>query len=145
MLWFYETGDETVHIGNMPENELFEDHNIVLGSVNTALSKETLSRFGVTEIPCFIFLHKGQFYRYPIFITEYNWEAIISFVLEGYRNVPAEDVPPPRTEFDRMIEFFLSKHGLPLWIGLGFFLVLFMLYDTLIPPAVKSKKTEKES
>lgn len=148
LIWFHVRGDETRIHGDMPEDDFWQSHNIVLGSVNADLmADETMERFslGKDELPLFLFLHRGKLYRYPSPSpsSQFQWKDLTEFVLGGYRLVKEEKVPPPMSEFTRIMRQLAGPVGMPLRIGLVLIVVIFILYTSLISyftgHSVKSK------
>ncbi|CAH0394738.1 unnamed protein product [Bemisia tabaci] len=71
----------------------------------------TCRRFGVFEVPVFIFFRHGKLYRYNL--SKLDAKSLVQFASDWYRNVRAEPVPHPKTPFDdftQMIADYLKEN-----------------------------------
>jgi hypothetical protein len=124
----------------MPSDEWLAENGIVIGAVNAALARETVERFQIEKLPAFLFIHKGKMFRYPRSDDPYHWDQITEFLLGGFEKVGGHDVPPPKSELQKMWETFKGPAGRPLWYGLTFCFLLFIFYAVYIqPPTIKAK------
>ena len=90
LVWFYDGDhdkDSAAVKGAFPsEGEWLEDH-VVVGSVDAVNEgPKVRERFGIHELPVFVYFHKGHLYRYPIPGSagtaddgSYAWDALRSF------------------------------------------------------------------
>jgi hypothetical protein len=138
LLWFYQTGDRTEIDGEQPTQEFFDDHHIVVGAVNDVFAPDTVERFQLTKlIPVLLFLHRGKFFQYK---GTNDWESIVDYVQGGYRNDVAQTVPPPKSEFQKVLKTLSVHRGLFLCIGLSFVLFVIALYMTFVVPHHRAPK-----
>ncbi|XP_055615727.1 thioredoxin domain-containing protein [Toxorhynchites rutilus septentrionalis] len=74
----------------------------------------TSERFNVKEVPSFIFLRQGKFYRYDI--GKYDIKSFVTFAQDWYKNTTPEKVPVPPTPFDQLVghTVYYLKYGLEL-------------------------------
>nr|XP_029707643.1 thioredoxin domain-containing protein [Aedes albopictus] len=121
----------------------------------------TADRFLVKEVPAFIFLRQGKFYRYEI--KKYDVKSFVSFAQDWYKNASPEKVPVPQSPFDQMVEqavyylknlpeyvnvlkteypaLFYVLAGLIVFVVLGFTAAIVLAVLTRCKAAAKSKKT----
>lgn len=78
-----------------------------VASVNTNYSPETVERFNIRKCPTVIFFRHQKMYRFPL--MDINTGALITFSTGFYVNSKAENVPLPRSSFDKFIEKIVQK------------------------------------
>lgn len=61
----------------------------------------TAERFQVENVPAFVFMRQGKFYKYDI--GKYDIKSFVRFAQDWYKNVTPEKVPVPQTPFDRVL------------------------------------------
>jgi hypothetical protein len=137
LVWFYTTGDQTIIGGEMPDPEFFEERNVVLASVHGALARETSKRFGLVDFPCFLYFSRRKMFRYS---GELEWDAIAEFLA----SVPDEAgvaVPPPRSEFAKLLEV-LHETRVAHLLGASMVLVvvLFVVYARIVAQSMERIK-----
>lgn len=123
--------------------------------------RTTADRFLVKEVPAFIFLRQGKFYRYEI--KKYDVKSFVTFAQEWYKNTSPEKVPVPQSPFDQIVEqavhylkklpeyvnvlkteypaLFYVMFGLLVFVVLGFTAAIVLAVLTRCKAAAKSKKT----
>lgn len=144
LIWFYPSGDTTVLDGDLPETDFWTEHNVVLASAHKELSRETVERLSLTyrELPCFVFLHNRKLYHYhgPL-----DWQVLQDFVVGGYQDEEAHDVPPPKSEWRRAIETLQkSIAGHVILAGLVVVFLAFVIY-TLAVVNIMAPQKQKAS
>lgn len=108
----------------------------------------TARRFGVWEVPKFIFFRQGYMYRYSI--HKYDVASFTSFATDWYKNARKETVPVPKSPFDDFLQMIVDYLWDNRWIWkIGFGSVGFTVLSIYIiisklkakPVIKKSKKT----
>lgn len=121
----------------------------------------TADRFLVKEVPSFIFLRQGKFYRYEI--KKYDIKSFVTFAQDWYKNASPEKVPVPQSPFDQTVEqvvhylknlpeyvnmlkeeypaLFYLMIGLSTFVAMGFTTAIVLAVLTRCKAAAKSKKT----
>lgn len=121
----------------------------------------TANRFLVKEVPSFIFLRQGKFYRYEI--KKYDVKSFVTFAQEWYKNATPEKVPVPQSPFDQVVEqavyylktmpdhinvlkseypaIFYVLFALTIFVIFGFTAAIILAVLTRCKAAAKSKKT----
>ncbi|XP_065076160.1 thioredoxin domain-containing protein [Ochlerotatus camptorhynchus] len=124
----------------------------------------TAERFRVNEVPAFIFLRQGKFYRYEI--GKYDIKSFVTFAQDWYKNTTPEKVPVPQSPFDQLVEqavytlknlpefvdvlrtefptWFYIMLGLIVFVVLGFTATIILAIITRCKAAAKSKKTRSK-
>ena len=106
LVWFHATQDRTPIAGEVLAADFWTENHVVLASLDAKKNGSTSTRFGVSKLPMFIFIHKGKYYRLDK--TDegnvYNWEMIQNYVTDSFAKNTAFDIPPPRTTFDEFLE-----------------------------------------
>ncbi|KAK4008185.1 thioredoxin domain-containing protein [Daphnia magna] len=101
----------------------------------------TGSRFGVDQVPAFLFFRQGKIFNYDL--PKLDSKAFQDFALGWYKNVPSKNVPSPKTPFDELVDravFMLKENPLLLpAAGIAFILILMAVGFN----AWKSRKPEK--
>merc|ERR1712083_734153 len=96
------------------------------GRANVArVNKETYGektgrRFGLglDANPAIIYFRLGKMYRYTL--EKFDPESMANFVEGFYKNLPAENIPPPKSPFDDLVQLcvdYLKEY--PLLVGSG--------------------------
>lgn len=111
----------------------------------------TARRFGVWEVPTFIFFRQGYMYRYNI--HKYDVASFTSFVTDWYKNARKEIVPVPKSPFDDFLQMIVDYLRDNPWIWkIGFGSVGFTILSIFIiisklkakkPPVTKKSKKSK--
>lgn len=118
------------------------------------INKQTIGaatgrRFGVWDVPTFIFFRQGKMYRYNI--PKYDVGSFTAFVSDWYKNARMETVPVPKTPFDdftQMVADRLRENPLIWKLGSVFFglcaiyTVISRLKTQKKPEPKKSKKSK---
>lgn len=121
----------------------------------------TADRFLVKDVPSFILLRQGKFYRYEI--KKYDIKSFVTFAQEWYKNTTPEKVPVPQSPFDQVVEqavhylknlpeyvdvlkteyptLFYIMAALIAFVILGFTAAIVLAVLTRCKAAAKSKKT----
>jgi hypothetical protein len=148
LVWFYTTGDDTIIEGEMPDEDFTSEHNLVLATVHGVLAKETAKRFQITEFPCFLYLSRRKMYKYAGDLT---WEALTEFVRTvhegtGAAAAQALDVPPPRSEFVKMVEVLHEARVTHMLFGAFAIIIgLFAMYTRIVAQSMAERIKEKSS
>lgn len=106
----------------------------------------TAKRFKVDQVPEFIFLRMGKFYRYNL--NKFDVESFVGFASSWYNRVAAEKVITPATPFETLLDFIVEKlktfpdSALPVILSAIAFII--MLVVILMLRSSKSKGTVKE-
>jgi len=150
-----EGGDEQGDEDERPEilnDSWWSDHNFVLASVHAQLARDTVKRFSPllggaggdgedTGFPCFLFLHKGKVYKYD---GPLDWNAVGQFLLGGYENSDAFDVPPPRGHVEKFVEVMRETVvGHIVLAGLVVVLFAFVFYTMAVSALLKDERKDK--
>ncbi|PNF30252.1 hypothetical protein B7P43_G01228 [Cryptotermes secundus] len=100
----------------------------------------TSRRFGVWEVPTFIFFRQGYMYRYNI--HKYDVASFTSFVTDWYKNARKEIVPVPKSPFDDFLQMIVDYLRDNPWIWkIGFGSVGFTILSIfIIISKLKAKK-----
>nr|CAG4637112.1 EOG090X0856 [Ceriodaphnia reticulata]SVE73008.1 EOG090X0856 [Ceriodaphnia reticulata] len=109
--------------------------NIMADGISTG------SRFGVEQVPAYLFFRQGKIYKYDLPSTDSK--AFQDFALGWYKNVPSKSVPSPKTPFDELVDrvvFTLRENPLILPVGGISLLLILILFGLNV---WKSQKTEK--
>ncbi|KDR19858.1 thioredoxin domain-containing protein [Zootermopsis nevadensis] len=111
----------------------------------------TARRFGIWEVPAFIFFRQGSMYRYNI--HKYDVTAFTSFVTDWYKNARKETVSAPKSPFDDFLQMIVDYLRDSPWIWkIGFGSVGFTVLSIFIiisklkakkPPVTKKSKKSK--
>ncbi|XP_069681667.1 thioredoxin domain-containing protein [Periplaneta americana] len=111
----------------------------------------TARRFGVWEVPSFIFFRQGYMYRYNI--HKYDVASFASFVTDWFKNARKETVPVPKSPFDDFLQMIVDYLRDNPWIWkIGFGSVGFTILSIFIiisklkakkPPVTKKSKKSK--
>ncbi|EAT38061.1 AAEL009995-PA [Aedes aegypti] len=123
--------------------------------------RATADRFLIKEVPSFIFLRQGKFYRYEI--KKYDVKSFVTFAQDWYKNASPEKVPVPQSPFDQVVEqavhhlknlpeyvnqlktaqptIFYVICGLIVFVIVGFSAAIVLAVLTRCKAAAKSKKT----
>lgn len=131
------------------QDETLYERSIVLGGLDVNDSPSTAMRFGVQTIPTIIYLHKKKLYRFPVDV-ERSVESLREFVLEHYSKSPAEEIPPPPSAMDELLEVWekLQGSGMLLYAFIGMAIMLLgtigVLISTLLAGSKAKKATKKE-
>ncbi|XP_057375493.1 thioredoxin domain-containing protein-like [Daphnia carinata] len=101
----------------------------------------TGSRFGVEQVPAFLFFRQGKIFNYDL--PKLDSKAFQDFALGWYKNVPSKNVPSPKTPFDELVDraVFMLKENPLILPGAGIALILILLAVGF--NAWKSRKPEK--
>ena len=67
----------------------------------------TAKRFKVEQVPEFIFIRFGKFYRYNL--KKFDVESFVGFATSWYNRVAAEKVKTPSTPFEDLVDFIVEK------------------------------------
>ncbi|XP_058813538.1 thioredoxin domain-containing protein [Topomyia yanbarensis] len=124
----------------------------------------TAERFSVKDVPSFIFLRQGKFYRYEI--GKYDIKSFVKFAQDWYKNTTPEKVPVPPSPFDAFLgvtvhylknipvlvvtlhneypTLFYCTLGIFGFVVLGFTAAIVLAIITRCKAAVKSKKTKSK-
>lgn len=105
MVWFHRSLDDTKFGGTVPEPDFWTERNIVLGSIDVNYNHRTRSRFNISTVPAFRFLHKGKYYRLEDLGKDVPWESVQQFCTENYETTEAYDIPLPTTFRDDVVWF----------------------------------------
>nr|SVE86195.1 EOG090X0856 [Daphnia similis] len=112
----------------------------------------TGSRFGVDQVPAFLFFRQGKIFNYDL--PKLDSKAFQDFALGWYKNVPSKNVPSPKTPFDELVDravFMLKENPLILpAAGIALILILmavgFNAWNKRKPEKpTKTKKSVKKS
>jgi hypothetical protein len=139
LVWFYTTGDQTIIGGEMPDPDFFEERNVVVAAVHGALARETSKRFGLADFPCLLYFSRRKMFRYR---GELEWDAIMSFLSSVDAGAEeGEPVPPPRSEFAKMMEL-LHKTRVTHLLAASMVLViiLFVIYARIVAQSMERIK-----
>ncbi|KAL7569939.1 hypothetical protein ACA910_008599 [Epithemia clementina (nom. ined.)] len=109
LVWFHGHQDKTPIEGEVPASEFWSENHVVLATIDERKYPTTKRRFGLSEFPVFLFIHKGKYYRLDK-DNGYNWEMIVDFVIEKYASTTPYDIPPPRTYQDDLKDLFRSMY-----------------------------------
>jgi len=155
LIWFHTSRDKTPIAGDVPAPEVWTDNHIVLATLDGKANPNTRARFqlkyGNTKLPCFVFLHKGKYYKLqsPPKGYFFNWEGVTKFVTETYTKAEGLDIPPPRTFMDEIRDFFSQvnkEFGGVYFTSMGYFFAFMMglavvqkLFDSSKPAPQKTK------
>jgi hypothetical protein len=143
LVWFYTTGDDTIIEGEMPDEDFTSEHNLVLATVHGVLAKETSKRFQLTEFPCFLYFSRRKMYKYTGDLT---WDALTEFVRSVHEGTVdaselALDVPPPRSEFVKMVEVLHEARVTHMLFGAFAIIVgLFAMYTRVVAQSMHQIK-----
>lgn len=131
LVWFYVTGDSTVISGEMPSQEFWDEHGAVVATLHGKLSAETaVKRFGIETFPAMIYFANRRMYRYQ---GPFDWDSIRDFVVRGHADMDGEKVPPPRSEFAKVMDMLWDTMVAHLIIAsLVFIVVLFYIYTRIV-------------
>jgi hypothetical protein len=145
LVWFYTTGDDTIIEGEMPDKDFLSEHNLVVATVHGLLAKETSKRFQLTEFPRFLYFSRRKMFQYTEDLT---WDALTEFVRsvdDGSASAQALDVPPPRSEFVKMMEV-LHEARVTHMLAVAFTIIigLFVVYTRVVAQSMERIK-EKSS
>nr|CAH0107206.1 unnamed protein product [Daphnia galeata] len=112
----------------------------------------TGSRFGVDQVPAFLFFRQGKIFTYDL--PNHESKAFQDFALGWYKNVASKNVPSPKTPFDELVDravFTLKENP---WIlpaaGVTLLLILIAVglntwKSSKVVKPTKSKKSVKKS
>lgn len=105
----------------------------------------TARRFGVWEVPTFIFFRQGYMYRYNI--HKYDVASFASFAADWYKNARKEIVPVPKSPFDDFLQMMVDYLRDNPWIWkIGFGSVGFTVFSIyIIILKLKAKPVTKKS
>jgi len=111
------------------DDEQLYGNGIVVGTVDVKTSPNTATRFGIETIPSFLYLHKKKLYRFPSDVPR-SVESMKEFVLEHYSKVAAEEIPPPPSAMDHVMNLWkkLQESGMILY---AFAIMAFLLLGTI--------------
>jgi len=127
------------------------------GRANVArVNKETYGektgrRFGLglDANPAIIYFRLGKMYRYTL--EKFDPESMANFVEGFYKNLPAENIPPPKTPFDDLVQLcvdYLREYPLLVGSGLACPILLLLAFLWLMKGEEekprRSKKDKKE-
>lgn len=96
LVFFHTPRDETMIYGALPEEDFFAEHHIVLGAVNTKKGILSWERFQVKQLPSFVFIHKGKYYKFQKPPGGYTWSTLVRFVTQDVEYVEGTPVPLER-------------------------------------------------
>nr|SVE75827.1 EOG090X0856 [Daphnia hispanica] len=101
----------------------------------------TGSRFGVDQVPAFLFFRQGKIFNYDL--PKLDSKAFQDFALGWYKNVPSKNVPSPKTPFDELVDravFTLKENP---WILPAAGMALILILVAVGVNAWKGRKPEK--
>nr|CAG4641794.1 EOG090X0856 [Eurycercus lamellatus] len=103
----------------------------------------TGSRFGVEQIPTFLFFRQGKIYHYDL--PNVESKAFQDFALGWYKNTPSKPVPVPKTPFDELVDrvVFTLKENPLILPGAGVALILVLIAVALSAWKSGSRRSEK--
>lgn len=119
---------------------------------------DTAKRFKVQQVPEFILLRQGKFYRYNL--KKYDVETFVGFATSWYNRVAAEKVIAPSTPFENIVELVVLKlkampkftnindNPFPLIVLVSIVflpLFIFLMRREKSPPPPETKKPEKKT
>lgn len=121
----------------------------------------TADRFLIKDVPSFIFLRQGKYYRYEV--GKHDIKSLVTFAQDWYKNVSPVKVPVPPSPFDQLVEktVYYLKHlpvfvndlynhyptvyyiilGMIVFIVFGFTAAIALAFLTRFKAASKSEKT----
>ncbi|XP_067006132.1 thioredoxin domain-containing protein [Anabrus simplex] len=102
-------------------------------------------RFGVSQVPSFIYFRQGKMYRYNI--PRYDVGSFTAFVTDWYKNARMEIVPVPKSPFDdftQMVADTLREYPV-VWKAVSLFFFLVVAVYTVISKLKQKKQEPKKA
>lgn len=79
---------------------------------------QTAKRFKVDQVPEFILIRQGKFYRYNL--KQYEEESFVGFATSWFNRLTAEKITTPATPFENLLDIIVQKlKGMPDWKNLS--------------------------
>merc|ERR1711874_238874 len=110
--------------------------------------EKTGRRFGLglDANPAIIYFRLGKMYRYTL--EKFDPESMANFVEGFYKNLPAENIPPPKTPFDDLVQLcvdYLREYPLLVGSGLACPILLLLAFLWLMKgEEEKPRRSKKE-